>query len=181
MPVRRSYLKTALLIARAREQLARALPTEAHQSYPIPVRHAAGLRIHFLYGTTRLNPRVGLYLSPPKYLARFDARTGQLEEFRAVTAEDFGMGGDAGAGDGLLQMPEGMTREDYLSRQARLYEAYDVLLPAFAARETDVPPAVRKAANEFRTLFPSVSEASLKPCYRAEGRDFFSWLDQIAR
>jgi len=62
-----------------------ALPNETHQSFPMPVRGPTGLRVMFMYCTSIVTPGVGLQLLAPSYVAYLDAKTGKLEEMKAVT------------------------------------------------------------------------------------------------
>lgn len=163
------------LIAQARQHPGAALPVETHQSYPIPVRDQGAPQVVFLYCVSRLVPRDGLYLMAPSYRATLDATSGKFEELRAVVPGELGTGPETGPSIGKYGMPEGMTSEQFLELQAKLYAEYDALLPLFfadAGSGRDFP----KLAQQFRSRFFTLSEAPLHPFYRALGRAFFAWL-----
>jgi hypothetical protein len=72
-----------------------------------------------------------------------------------------------------------MSASEYLELTAKLYGAYDKLLPAFARQEKDPSPEVRAAANTFAELFPRFAGKLLKPYYDRIGKDWFSWIESI--
>jgi hypothetical protein len=73
-------------------------------------------------------------------------------------------------------MPQGVTREDFVKMQARLYDLYDVILPRFASGQPHNEGQGKGEAAEFRRLFELITERPLAPYYAAVGRNFFSWL-----
>lgn len=175
----------------ARRYPANALPPEYHQSQPIPVPGPKGLRVAFLYGKAMIvEPGEGLQLTPPSYLAFLNAVTGDFEELRAVTPGEWGPKHKEEERIGrYLTLPERLVPE-FLTKQLRLYQAYDALLPAFATDQANVPPHLKQAANEapptkkaaaeFQALFRAVAESPLLPYYQAIGKAFFAWLTRVA-
>jgi hypothetical protein len=168
------------LIAQARFHPAGALPTETHQSFPVPVPSAKGLRVAFLYCTSRASPQEGVLLLPPGYLAYLDAASGKFEELKAVTPAEFGQPHVGNEFIGHYKPAEGTTIEEFSTMARQLFQDYDLLMPAFAAADTNISAEVKRAAAEFRTLFPRVTEAPLQPYYQAVGHEFFAWLSKIA-
>jgi len=183
--------KVVKLIEQARLYPAGALPRGTHQSYPVPVPGAKGLRVAFFYCTAMIiRPGEGLQLLTPSYVAFLDATTGEFELLKAVVPGEFGQKHKEDEILGkYLTLPERMAAE-FLTRQVLLYQAYDALLPAFAVDQADVPPQAKKAAREaqdvqkaavqFRSLFPAVTEGPLQGYYQALGKDFFAWLNRLA-
>ena len=164
------------LINVARRYPANALAPEFHQSYPIPVRGTKGLRVGFLFGKGLIvNPGEGLQLMAPEYLAFINVETGAFEEMKAITPGEFGLPHAEHEPLGrYLTLPERMVPE-FLTKQLRFYQACDALLPAFAWQKAIVGE-VAKAALEFETLFPQVTEGPWLPYYQAIGKAFFTWL-----
>lgn len=116
------------LVAVASAYPARAISPEFHQSHPVPVGGPKGLRMAFLYckGMIR-NPGEGLHLMPPEYMAYINATTAIFEELKAVMPGDFGQPHQVGEFLGTyLTIPERALPE-FLTRQTRLYQAYDQL------------------------------------------------------
>lgn len=165
------------LVETARLHPAGALPLGTHQSYPIPVPDPKGLRVAFLYCRAEIvEAKQGLQLWPPSYVAFLEARTGRFERLATLTADDRGQDRPADRPLGsYLTLAERMT-DTFLTQQVRLYQAYDDLLPAFAARPGDVPPEVVRSILEFEQLFPRVTEGPLLPHYQVIGKEFFAWL-----
>jgi hypothetical protein len=179
MPSENAHLKpVAELVSLARSHTRQVLALETRQSYPIPVHPPDGLRVEFLYCTQRAKPG-SLQLVSPEYLLIIHAASGQLEPLKKVTPRDFGQSDSEGAFIGEHKLPPGMTYEESLSQEQRLYHDYDVLLPAFADISTDVLPEVRTAAPEFKALFEKLAERPLMPYYQVIGKDFFAWLDKV--
>jgi hypothetical protein len=172
------------LVALAQSGPGASLPDETHQCYPIPLpATASSMKVAFLYSPSHLQRGVGLVLSAPNHEALLDLASGRTVEMKKVTPAELGVNDEPGKNLGRSGLPEGMTPEQYLAEQGRLYDSYDVLLPIWASglkleEATDQPRAV---AHEFRRLFARVSEPPLVPYYRAVGRDFFGWIDRAAR
>jgi hypothetical protein len=166
------------IIEQARFHPAAALGLETHQSFPIPVGAGAALRVVFLYCPSRAVPREGLYLAAPNYRATLSATTGKFEELKAVEPPDLGVPADPADSLGTFGLPDGMTSEQYLELQNRLYDGYDALLPLFAddVRSLQTLP---RLATQFESIFFELSERGLRPYYRAVGKRFFDWLGSV--
>jgi hypothetical protein len=72
-----------------------------------------------------------------------------------------------------------VPREELDELIAKLYGAYDQLLPAFVRQEKDPSPEVRAAASTFAEIFPRFSGKLLKPYYDRIGKDWFPWIESI--
>lgn len=158
-----------------------ALPDETRQSFPIPVRGDKGLRVAFLYCPAKVVAFEGVSLMPPHYVTHVNAQTGKFEEMKEVSPGDFGQKHPPDQFMGKFQMPKGMTSEGYVAQQKRLYKLYDLLMPPFAADQKSGSEELKKSAKEFLELFQRLSEPPLQPYYQAAGKDFFSWLEKVAR
>jgi hypothetical protein len=144
------------------------------------VREGGALRAAFLYCPQgRLNELEGLHLLAPTHLAFLQAETGKFVSIRHVTPKELGQPHSPGEDIGVHRMPVGLNVETFYIEQDRLFRAYDVLLPAFAAGAGDFPPQIRQAAAEFRRLFPWLAEACLMPYYHAVGKEYFPWVNRI--
>jgi len=173
-------LPAAKLVELAKTGPARTRPPETRQSYPIPVCEGKSLRAAFLFAPQgRANPVEGLHLLAPTHLAFLDAVTGKFESIRQVKPADFGQTHAPGEDIGAHRMPAGLNVATFYPEQDRLFGAYDLLLPAFAAGQSNHPPEVRRAAEEFRRLFPWLAEGPLMPYYHAVGKEFFTWVNRI--
>lgn len=174
-----ALMKVEALIQQARFHPAGALPTETHQSYPVPVRGKEGLRVLFMYCPSHASMEEGLVLLAPYYVAYLNAVTGVFEEMRRVTPKELGRPDQPDQRIGAYVMPPGISREEFVVLQAQLYEGYDALMPLFLAGQTRASPETKRLASEFRRLFLLITEAPLEPYYSVVGQDFFHWLDQI--
>src|SRR5262245_43029878 len=165
-----------------RPQVAAVLPVETHQSYPVPIVHGGELRLGFLWSPAIVKPGAGLLLQPPSHVVEIDGERGTLLELRAVTPRDLEQTDAATKVIGRYDMlPDGRTPEQFLGMQARLWELYDALVPAFAQGKKPADEKLGRQAREFLTLFSKVTEQPLQPYYAVAGRDFFTWLRQVGR
>jgi hypothetical protein len=150
-------------------------PPGTHQSYPVPLRGATDLKLAFLYCKAMIvRPREGLCLWPPAYVAMMSAATGRFDELKAVTARDFGQGHVMDQPLGNYITPADRLTDAFLTKQARLYQAYDQILPAYSQGKGRGD--VKQAADEFRALFAEITERPLFPYYQYIAKDFLSWL-----
>lgn len=62
----------------------------------------------------------------------------------------------------------------------RIFAGLDILLPFFADENRPWTEEANKAAREVRDFFPLAAEPGLWPYYKAEGREFFAWLEKNA-
>jgi hypothetical protein len=59
----------------------------------------------------------------------------------------------------------------------RIYELYDILLPAYFYQKENV--LLKTTALEYIQLFNKISEPLLMPYYKELGKDFFEWLEKV--
>src|SRR5262249_3370051 len=148
-------LSVVKLIDQARFHPAGALPAGTHQSYPVPVTGRRGLRVAFFYCTAMIvKPGEGLQLMTPSYVAFVNAESGEFDELKAVKPAEFGQKHTEGKFIGRSLTPPERLLPEFLTMQVRLYQAFDLLLPVFAKGQAGVAPGVKKAAAEFKALFP---------------------------
>jgi hypothetical protein len=167
------------LVAIAARYPARALPAGHHPSYPAPVLGPDGLRVAFLYCRAEIvRPGEGLSLTAPSYVAFVDARTAMFEELRAVTPGELGLGHAEGEVLGTTRTQPERLDPALVTKELRLYQTYDLLLPSFAAGQAQVDLGVQAAAREHEALFAELAEAPLLPYYRAVAGPFFAWRDR---
>lgn len=141
---------------------------------PIPVMQHGRLKIVFLYYHYSVRHR-SIY--PPVYELILDASTAELEELKAITPDDYGVAHKADEAIGTLDK----IPDNYIHKQQRLYELYDILLPYFMTGMENVTKDIKITAKEFKDQFQDLSLPPLNKFYRAVGKDFFSWLDRIAQ
>lgn len=178
MPPSEKMMEIKKLIEQARFHPAAAMPTETHQSYPIPLKFGDRLRVAFLYCPSRVSPQFGLQLVAPNYIATLDVESGKFEEMRAAAPNDFGQPHKEAELIGKYPMPEGMNPEQFIAAQAELYRAYDILLPMFAGNAV-VPADVKDTARRFKSLFSQIAEPPLLPYYQSVGKEFFAWVERL--
>lgn len=175
------FVSIVKLIQKAELHPGAALPIHSHRSYPIPCAGADGLRVAFLYAPAAVvEPQAGLQIYPPTYIAYFQAETGMFEELKSVTPGELGLNVPQDRPLGTYLTPAHRLAAEFLTKQVRLYQDYDLLMGPFAAFLFSVSPQVKKAAAEFKSIFPQIVEVPLAPCYEMLGRNFFGWLSRIA-
>jgi hypothetical protein len=168
------------LVQRAEVHPGGALPPNSHRSYPIPCAGTEGLRVGFLYApATVVEPQAGLQIYPPTYVAFFHAETGMFEELKSVTPAEFGLNVPLDQPLGTHLTPAHRLSAEFLTKQVRLYQDYDLLMAPFAASLSVVSEEVKRSAIDFKSLFPQVAELPLRPYYQALGEHFFSWISRI--
>ncbi len=168
------------LFEMARDRVLMDLPNETYQSYPILVpggQDPEAGRAVFLYGGLRSVRGKGRFFRAPYLRATLEARGGDLVSRDRVTPADLGVAHAPEETIGLHVLAKGLTPDEYADRRKRLFELYDRLAAAFLEQREG--RAERAAAAEFRGLFFTISEEPLAPYYRAVGRSFFSWAEQL--
>jgi hypothetical protein len=175
-----SYKPMNLLARIAHLRPAQALPNETHQSWPVPLLGAEGLRAAFLFAPFRLDPGKGQILLPPSYVAQIDAATGTLLELRFVRPAELGQPDAPGTALGHYALPQGITVEEYDRREAHALGLLDTLVEPFVDGAARLDEPLAQAAGELRRLYWALTAAPLHPYYRAVGRRFFDWLDGVA-
>jgi len=156
---------------------------------PIPVKRDGRLLLaglHLLYPTVLPTiPREEFQrqlneVRVPSLVSYADAITGEQLPTIDGTEKHFGIPDPPnrllGHYDDPTWLPE--NRRDQL--RARILAGLDVLLPFFADENRRCTEAANNAAAEVRDFFPLAAEPGLWPYYRAEGREFFAWLDKNA-
>jgi hypothetical protein len=174
-------LAMANLYQLARMRASGAIPDEARQSLPIPVRAPGGVQVLFFFAPAQLSAREGLRVAPPDYLERIDPVTGALVELRAVKPAEFGQRHAPNQPLGSVALGPDLAPEQYVALRSDLFALFDRLLPAFAANEARPGDALRRDARELRAAFERLREEPLAPYYAAIGAEFFGWLDAVAR
>jgi hypothetical protein len=168
------------IVEQARLYPAATQPAGTHQSYPVPVYGTKGVELAFMYCRAMiLKAREGLQLWPPSYVATLAATTGRFDRLKAVRPGDFRQAHAIDSPIGKYLAPAEREADTFLTKLARLYQAYDLLLPSFALRSGQLSGDTREAVLEFRDLFQQIAEAPLLPYYVYLGREFFAWLDAV--
>ena len=159
-----------------------ALLDQNHQSYPIPCPGAEGLMAAFLYCTAAIvKPREGILLKPPRYIAFFNTETGAFEELKLFSPQEWGLPPVEEEWLGSYLTPAERLSAEFLTKQIRLYQAYDLLMVPFASGQTSISDNERRSAIGFKTLFIEISEKPLLPYYQTIGNQFFAWLDLVSK
>jgi hypothetical protein len=154
----------------------------AHQSLPMPVFSPKGFCMAFLYCHAELmSDGQGMQLWPPDHQALINAETGRFEELKTVTSNTYDQSHAMNKPMGKCLDESQREQDEFLNKLVALYQAYDAILPWFAAGQYAAPLAARPAAKEFERHFAEVAEKPLLPYYRALGQEFFRWLGADGR
>lgn len=160
---------------------ARSLCVETRLALPIPVRTAGRCLIAILAARESFGQDRKLRFVAPDYVIYLDPEDGHLIQMKAVEPSDFGQPHQPGeiiGGWGVNELPN--TPDEITQMWKNLIAALDVLLPVYV-EDRRITDEVRQAARTFLRLFDIVGEKAFRPYYRALGKDFFAWLDRIAR
>ena len=165
-----------------------------HESLPVPVFGAEGLRIARMLAPTRVDPDTQRrLLLPPSYVVEQRADTGAFAEARAVSPRNFGLDhdptvalgelvrtGDLGHGARSQGPQPHRSESDFEDAARRLHALLDAVLPVFAAGPGARSGDVSAEARDARQAFFALAEAPLLPYYRSLGQAFFGFLDRAA-
>ena len=146
----------------------------------IPVRDGGRLFVVVVAGSAVPAPGGDEQIYGPRVAAFVDPSTAQVDHVKTLVKGDVCAEGEVGR---LLKTSKS-EKVDHDARerdQKDLDAAYDALLRLFAASASSVPPEAASAARRFKQLFPKLSIDALEPCYRALGREWFTWIDAVAR
>jgi hypothetical protein len=150
------------------------VPDESRQSLPIPVFHQSRVAVDFLFFPSMLDGDGGVQLAPPQHKIRLDL-SGRLLTLEAIPDGSLLKGHKPLEFIGTYRMPNGWKADDYLRRQARLYELLDSLSVEFGSEKQSQPND--KLKRECRELYSELIEPPVKDYYVRYGDEFFNWLD----
>jgi len=153
------------------------LSNSVRQSLPLIARHNGKVCLAVILLPSTLRAPEGTRVWPPTHVTFYDVSNSELVELLAVTPSFFGQTHPEDESLGLANLPEGLDYDTYLDLRRTLFEAYDRLLPAFAADAQRLSQEESQAAATFRTLFPRLREASMQPYYEHLRQGFAQWLD----
>jgi hypothetical protein len=164
-----TYLPTAQLVAEIKKS--DTTPTSGTAtSLPIPVLedHRLLVAVFVAPAAYDADARASV-LSPPQRVTFFDPASGLRVREDAIVG-----------GPPLGTDPFDVPRSEYAQLIAQLFDAYDVLIPAFAERRSAATPALQAAAKTYKKLFPRFAGKLLDRYYKEIGKDWFAWLDRMA-
>jgi hypothetical protein len=177
-----TLMPVSRIIEQARIRPLAVMPrVSTHQSYPIPVRGGRrGMVMHFLYCPRKIeDPKAGLTLWPPTFVAILDAYTGKLEEMRKLTPGEFGPRHPADQRLGHCRTPGQAEEDEFLIKLAYWYQAVDTMLPLFVKRAFGLTHEEQEEARKLSQLNAEILEPPLMPYYQAIGREYFDWLSLV--
>lgn len=180
MAAKQVFMKMADLSKAARIKSLEATGESTRQSFAIPVAGEDGVHLFFLYYPAQALARQPAKIGPPRFILDMEA-SGVFKELRAVTPKELGQSHRPEEAIGVYGSPPGLTSEQYFESLDRLNQAYDLVLPRFGARQSSADPETKAAAKGFKTLFQLLVEQPLLPYYQALGKDFFAWIDRMAK
>jgi hypothetical protein len=160
---------------------------------PVPVRRSTGMSIaalHIPFPTLiRISKeeaeKIHNKIEVPCNVVYWDATTGQKVDIEYTgnddaVAEHFGLRPPADGVVGHFDDPKWLPEKQREELRQRLYAAIDVLLPFFADENRPWTEEANRAARDVRDFFPLAAEPGLWPYYKAEGKDFFAWVEKNA-
>jgi len=133
--------------------------------------------------------RIWNEVSTPTVIAYYGATSGtysvEIGHLGPRTAAYFGVPDPPGAnpGNGIVghfDDPHWLPRDRAELLRRRILAALDVLLPFFADEARPWTDEANRAAREVRDFFPLAAEPGLWPYYKAEGKEFFAWVEKNA-
>ena len=151
------------------------------QSLPVPTRHQNQMAIAFMFCSWIIRPGP-LRIWPPSEVAWLDPVSGKFITSVKVSPADFGQTHSANepmkGEEGKLS---GVSVESFIEMRNRLFALYDVLFEVWATNPSTRSSALQSAAREFLKIFDQISEPPLRPYYDALGREYFEWVQALAK
>jgi len=123
------------------------------------------------------------HVNVPSQLLEVDVVTGEYVADTGVSLnnnERFGIANPANGVIGHYNDPKWLPKDRLGTLRHRIYSALDLLLPFFADETRSWTAEANKAAQEVRDFFPLAAEPGLWPYYKAEGKEFFAWVEKNA-
>jgi hypothetical protein len=164
---------------------------------PVPIKRAGSIYVaafELAWPTPRPNMpsdevrRIRNDVSIPMRVLYLDPLTGNKVDstgpgydlYNRSAPEHFGIANPPGRIVGHFDDPNWLPPDRLAMLRERIFAALDVLLPFFADENRPWTEAANKAAREVRDFFPLAAEPGLWPYYKAEGKEFFAWVDRSA-
>lgn len=152
-----------------------------YQSYPVLYPTPQGLWVAFLYLEAKvIEPKQGLCIKPPRYIAFYSALTGRFEELKQFQPEAYGLPPAADEWIGRCLTPAERMAPEFMTEQIKLYQFYDDLLPLFCEEPPRTDAGTPAAAAAFTRQFERLAEQPLMPYYKGVGSLFFKWLKKTS-
>lgn len=134
------------------------------------------------------NERAANEVSIPMRVVYVDARSGEMVDatgpgydlFNVSAPKHFGIPNPPDRIVGHFDDPTWLPKERRQLLRDRILAALDVLLPLFTEQTRPWTEEANKAAQQVRDYCPLVAEPGLWPYYKAEGREFFAWVEKNA-
>jgi hypothetical protein len=159
-------------------------PLEGGQrwSLPVPTRRQGQLLIAIMFYPAMIKPGP-VEMWPPDEVAWLDPTSGKLIASAEVSPVDFGQTHLANEPfpEWEFSLPPGMTVQSYEELHEHFFALYDVLFEAWATNPSTRSAALQSAAREFLKLFDQINEPPLRPYYDALGREYFEWVQILAK
>lgn len=153
--------------------------------FPIPVRRQGALRLSLfnLAFSGRKIPEEQNEVGAPTQMLEIDVVTGEYVADTGVNLdrkERFGIADPPMGVVGHYDDPHRPPPDHLKALRFRIYFSMDLLLPLFAEQDRPWTEEANRAAREIRDFFPLAAEPGLWPYYKAEGKEFFAWVEKNA-
>jgi hypothetical protein len=166
---------------------------QRHVSLPVPVRRPTGVHLALLLigdvvahrdVTAAQAADMSKEVTVPFSIHYLDPQTGTVASGGMPLNDDgpayFGIPAPPTGVVGRLDDPKWLAADRIDLLRQRIYAALDVLLPFFADENRPWTEEANRAARDVRDFFPLAAEPGLWPYYKAEGKDFFAWVEKNA-
>ncbi len=150
------------------------LPRERGVTLPMVGVENETVIIRRLLYFTRVVPGQGTHITSPQYIATFDWTNERFVGLKEYSDEIPGLQKPPWIHNRpAFEKPEEIIPEFY-----RIWDLYDVLIPAFQ-EGNDKEGSIRQAAREYMYYFHRHAEKPLLPYYSHFGGEFLRWVQSV--
>lgn len=148
-------------------------------SFPVPVKSGRELGVAiFFFGTSAAGGKFRIY--PPHHLMELGAASGEVRNFGARTPAQFGVNDAPEQPIAVSDIRPG-TGSEYQMKRVRFLEISPRVWALYGAGSKKLSAEDVTLVREYAALFDAIAKEPLIPYYKAVGKEFFAWLDQMAK
>lgn len=163
------------------EDLVNVLPDEMGTSFPIPLvqdNDVLNIKMVFFHFYMRRSNEKLYRISSPRHKTIVNFVDGTIVETYAATSKSFGVDWDDSKPVGEYIPEPDVSYEQQVKRRKRFFALYNIILPLYINKNSQLNENNKELVVEFRTIFYKISHPSLLPYYKSMNPDFFNWLEE---
>lgn len=168
-----AFLPVAEIRKIAGRASSKTLPDEDADTVPVPVKWENEAALLIMY-YRELGPAGRRIVHPPHYAMYLEGSTGMVIHFSATSPQRLGITDPERLIPGVGLDPPGV--DEFTKKRERLFAISPELWTAYADGTPVTAPNVRPIAQEYWSLFASITTRQVAPFYLQAAADFFAWI-----